>query len=338
MIVRDRFSALEPPRSADDYRTEGTSTGSARAWAGPALRAALIVLPIAALTELLLVRTFYRVGIYIPKTGPFRVVYGGLTELGSFALDLSSVLAAVSLGLMAVGAWRSGRANTAFALGAFLVSSVVVRLAGVELLGPMARLAFALAVVALAAPFLLSPAHGLHRSLVAVVATCFLLSSYAGLTADSVRLTGASFGGGTGSQILAELLVVGAALLALAAWGATDRLRLRPVIVAAPLAATLLAAWAANGSITGILALWTVGLRLFLPMWLYALALWAFLATAIGWLPQHRYRSCGLVLLVVSGMLLGSTYVQSIGLIALALLSDGLAVGGLPAPAGRSNH
>lgn len=326
MIVRERVAsgsspgALAPPgpgRSAWDRLD-------------PALAPVLLVLPLAGLAELLLVRTFYRVGIYLPKEGAFRTVYAALTSLGSFALDLSSVLAFVALGLLAARAWRSRRANAAAAIAAFLGSWALVRAAGVGSLGPVARLAFALAVVAVVVPFLRGRADPLHRALVGVVGVCFLLSSYSGLAAAGARFTGAPGGGGVGAQLAAEWLVVVAGAVALAAWVATDRLRPGPVVMAAPLSATLLAAWWANGAVTGILVLWTVGLRLFLPIWLYAVALWAFTAAALGWRRRSPHRSAGLVLLLVAGLLLGSTYAQALGLIALALLSDGFAVGGLP--------
>jgi len=167
------------------------------------------------------------------------------------------------------------------------------------------------------------------------VAACFLLSSYAGLAADGARIAGAPGPGGVSSQLLTECLVILAGFLALAAWIATDRPRPRPLLAAVPLAVTLMAAWWANGAVTGILVLWTVGLRLFLPLWLYALALWAFLAAAIGWFGGNRDRSVGLVLLLVSGMLLGSTYAQAVGLVALALLADGRAPAG-NAPSSRN--
>lgn len=330
MTVRvrvERPPALEAAAGAERSGTE-------RRWTDPALATVLLALPVAGLLELVLVRTFYRVGVYIPKDGPFRTVYAALTALGSYALDLASVLAAAALALLGIRAWRAGRTNAALALGAFLLSSVIVRVAGVEQLGPTARLTFGLAVVALAAPFVRGRAHPLRRVLVAVVAACFLLSSYAGLTADGVRLTGASTGGGVAAQLAAEWLVVAAALLALAAWVAGDGPRAGPLLISAPPAGALLTGWWANGAVTGILVLWTVGLRLFLPVWLYALALWGFLAAALGWFRGHRHRSIGLVLLLVSGLLLGSTYAQAVGLVALALLSDGAATGGVP-PLGR---
>jgi hypothetical protein len=325
MIVRER---VEPrgPVVRDDGRL---TVASGRSWT--ALGTDLALLPFVALAELLLVRTFYRVGIYLPKDGPFRGVYETLTGVGSFALNLSSVLVVVALALLAATAYRNGHQSAAFALGAFLVASVVVRLAGVRVLGTTARFTFALAVVALTAPFLRSQGSALLRVLVGVVAACFLLSAYAGVVADVGRLVGAPPTGVVGAQLLAEALVVVAAAVAFGAWITTDGFRLRPALVAAPLAATLFVIWHANGAATGILVLWTVGLRLYLPMWLYAIALWAFLAATLGWLPRHPMRSGGLVLLLVAGMLLGSTYLESLGLVALALLSDGRAVGGLPA-------
>jgi len=65
-------------------------------------------------------------------------------------------------------------------------------------------------------------------------------------------------------------------------------------------------------------------------VWLYALALWAFGSAAIGWLRDRPWRTTGLVLLLVGGFLMESSYLQSLTLIALVLLTDGSAVGGLP--------
>jgi hypothetical protein len=304
------------------------ATSPERGWTP--LGAVLVLLPFTALAELVLTRSFYRVGVYIPKEGPFRGVYGVLTAGGSFALDLSSVLAAVALVLLALRGLR-GRGSTAgAAIVGFLTAWAIVRLGGVDVAGPTARLAFALAVLAIAVPFLRAREHPLHRGAVGGVAACFLLSSYTGVAAEGARLAGIALPGGPGAQMLAEALVVVTATLVSAAWIATDGFRVRPALVAAPLAATLLALWSANGAITGILVLWTVGLRLSLPIWLYTLALWGTLSAAIGWLPRHAWRSAGLVLLLAAGLLLGNTYLQALGLVALVLLTDGRALGGLP--------
>jgi hypothetical protein len=300
-----------------------------------ALRAVLIALPFAALAELLLMRTFYRVGVFIPKEGSFRSVYAWLTDAGSFAFNLASVLAIVALALLGVAAFRRRARGLGVAVVAFLVSVLLARPAGAAAVGPAPRLTFALVLIAVVVPFLRSGADAAHRLLVAAIAACFLLSAYGGIAQGPgvVRALGVP-----GAEIAAELLVVLAAVAAPVAWSRTDRFRPGPVAVAAPLAGAFLAAWTANGSVTGILALWTLGLRLYLAPWVYAIALWAFLTAGIGWLRSQPARSAGMVLLLTAGVLLGSTYQQALALVAVVLLTDGLAFGGLPALASRGER
>lgn len=297
-------------------------------WESRPLRAVLLALPFVTLTELLLMRTFYRVGIFIPKEGPFRTVYAVLTDAGSLAFNLASVLALSALGLLAFTAFGNRDQRLGLALAVFLISVLAARAAGVEAVGPVPRLAFALAVLAVVLPFLRSGADIAHRFLVAAVTACLLLSTYAGI-AQGPGVDGAP--GVSGAQIVAELLVVLAAVAAPVAWLRTERFRLRPPLVAAALAASFLGAWTANGSVTGILVMWTVGLRLYLVPWIYAIALWAFVAAAIGWTRHRPWRSTGLVLLLAAGLFLGSTYQYTLGLVAIVLLTDGVAFGGLPA-------
>jgi len=320
----------EHTRDAPAVTASAEPVAARRSWSP--LAAVLALLPAVALTELLLVRTFYRVGVYIPRDGPFRTVYGALTAIGSFALNLSSVLVAVALALLAARAYRRGVRTAAYALGAFLAVSLMLAVEGPSDLGPTARLAFVLAVAVVAWPFMQSEAERWQRLAVAGVAASALLSSYAGFVGDAGRLVPSAGGpgGAVGSQLAAEALVIATAFAFLGAWVASDRLRAGPLLLALGPAVALLVAWRANGAVTGILVLWTAGLRLYLPVWLYAVALWAFAAAAIGWLPRHGWRSAGLGLLLVAGMLLESTYVQGLALVALVLLTDGLVVGGLP--------
>lgn len=301
------------------------------------LAAVLALLPVAALTELSLTRTFYRVGIYIPREGPFRSVYAILTEVGSFAFNLSAVLAVLAIGLLAAAAGRRGRMTVAVVLSAFLAAVLLTSLSGSYDLGPTARLTFVLAVGAVAWPFVRSLGPTAERLAVAGVALAAALSAYAGLVGDAARLLPSSDGpgGATAAQLAGEAVVVATAFALFAAWAARDGLRPWPVALGAIPAAALIVAWKANGAVTGILVLWTAGLRLYLPVWLYALALGAFAAAAVGWLPRRPWRAAGLSLLFVGGFLLESTYLQSLAVIALVLLTDGLAVGGLPDLPGR---
>ncbi len=291
------------------------------------LRAVLLVLPFVVIAEVVLMRTFYRVGIFIPKDGAFRTAYSTLSDIGSFAFNLASVAALVALGLLAVLAVRHGNAPLGIAISAFALSVVVARIAGVVAIGPIPRLASVLALLAVTLPFLRSEADPAHRILVGIVAACLALSAYTGV-AQGAGVEGAP--GVTGGPIAAELLVMAAAAISPLVWVRTDRFRIRPLVVATPLAASFVVAWSANAAVTGILALWTVGLRLYLSPWIYAVALWAFLTLTLGWLQRWPWRSAGLVLLVAGGMLSGSTYQLCLGILALVMLTDGVAFGGLP--------
>jgi hypothetical protein len=332
MIVRERVGAPTGDREI------GLASEANRPRVGSSpLELVLALLPVAAVTELLLIRTFYRVGVYIPKEGAFRAVYRVLTAAGSFALNLSSVLVVAAIALLAVRAWRSSERTTAAAIAAFLASWLVVLVTSTANLGPTARLAFVVAAVAVAWPFVRSGAGRWHRLAVAGVTLSLLLSSYAGLVSDAGRLAPATHGPGglVGTQLLAEALVVATAFALFGSWARDDGFRLGPALLALGPALGLMVAWRANGAIAGILVLWTAGLRLYLPMALYAAALWAFSCATLGWMSVHRSRAAGSVLLLAAGLLLGSTYAQGLALVALVLLTDGAAVGG-PVAAGGS--
>ena len=323
MIARERLgTAAIVGRSARPV-SEGV------AW-GP-LAAVLAILPVAALTELLLIRTFYRVGIHIPREGSFRSVYGVLTHVGSFALNLSSVLVLAALTLLAWRAWAASRHPASMALGAVAALGVLLPLAGVRELGPTARLAFVLGVAAVMRPAL-ARADGIHRFALLGAAAVALVSSYAGFATDAGLLapSAAEPGGAVAAQLVAEALAVVTAFVLLASAVRSDGLRVRDAVLGAVPAASLLGAWVVNGAITGILVIWTAGLRMYLPVWVYVAALWAFGAAAAVWHRRQPWRAAGVVLLLVAGVSLGTTYQQALALVGLVLLSDGVAVGGLP--------
>ncbi len=320
MIARERVRAASAP--APPSASGPTNRSS------PALAAVLGLLPVAAVSELLLIRTFYRIGIHIPKDGPFRTVYAWLTELGSFALNLSSALVLLALALLAARAWRAERGTAAMALGAMAILSALLPLAGVRELGPMARLAFVLAVVAVVRPAL-ARAETLHRIALLAAAGTAIVSSYAGFAADAALLSpeAARPAGAVAAQLAAEALAVVSAFMLLGSAWRSGRASVRAAAIGAVPALALLGAWIANVAITGILVIWTAGLRLYLPVWLYVLALWAFGTAAASWLPERRWRAAGAALLLVGGVALGTTYQQALVVVGLLLLADAVAVG-----------
>lgn len=336
MIVDERAPTAAPAVVAD--APPGAAAG-ARDTRSP-LEVVLSIVPVVALAELLLIRTFYRVGIFIPKRGPFRTIYAVLTDAGSFAFNLSTVLVLFALAMLASLAWRRGRRPVASTLGVFLAGSLVAMLPGATGAGPAVRLVFVLAVAVVAWPFVRRPGRLTERLAVGVAAGIALLSSYAGFAGDASRLFPAADGpgGAVAAQLAGEALVVLAAFLFFAAGIRDEALGWKAVALGALPGLALLGAWWTNGVITGILVLWTAGLRLFLPVWLYALALWAFAAAALGRMGDGTRRSGGMVLLVVSGFLLESTYAQALVILALALLTDGFALGGPVRAADRAGR
>ncbi len=319
---------LEAPRAGAAERPSRTPVEAG----GGVSPLVLGALPLVALTELILVRTFYRVGIFIPREGLFRAVYAGLTALGSFAFNLSTVLAYLALGLLARRAWRFGRRRAALALGAFGAAALLVSLPGVGEAGPALRLLLLLAVAVVLAPFLRAPDGGLGKAAVAAAGLAVLLSSYAGLVGDAARLVPRASGtsGTVAAQLAGEAVVVVAGLLFFLAWLRERGPALGPLVAGALAGGALLVAWQANGAVTGILVLWTAGLRLYLPVALYGAALGGVAAAAVGWLGGRPWRSAGLTLLLVGGFLLDTSYAQVLAVLAFLFLTEGVAVGGLP--------
>lgn len=294
----------------------------------------LAVLAGAALTELLLVRTFYRVGIFLPRDGPFGAVYAALTAVGSFALNLSSVLA---LGLLAWTAWRAARAGSrrvAWALGAFTLAAVAAGVTGSSRQGALLLLLFALAVVAVVGPFLWSGRPPALRLALGSATAATLLGAYPHLWDQlSLSVPGLpDLAGQAPAQVAAEALVLVSAALFGWCW-AREGLRAGPLAAGLGAALALTAVWRVSGATTGILVLWTAGLRLYLPLELYALALGAVTAAATGWRRTHPWRTTGLVLLLAAGVLLDTTYQLTLVVLGLTLLADGVAVGRVVAAA-----
>ncbi len=313
-------------------RASPPSNASAMRSRGPTLARIALALAGATLAELLLMRLFYRIGIFLPKKGAFAVVYRVGTTLGSFAFNLASVLAFIALAFVAWRAWHRGRRPVAGAIGAFLAASVTGILTGAELAMPVARLLFLMLAVGVCVAVARTRVDGAFRLAVAGAALTAACSAYAGLATDVVLIGGGGpMPGGAAAQILAEWAAVVTSVLLFCSWWREGGLSGGPIVVGGLLAAGLVLARVLNGSVTGILALWTSGLRLSAPTVVYAAALWCLSSTAIGWRRAHPWRSVGLFLLLAGGLLPASSYALMLVLIGLVFLTDGVAIGSLPA-------
>ncbi|MDP2950486.1 MAG: hypothetical protein Q8P22_13245 [Chloroflexota bacterium] len=308
------------------------------------LRPILAALVAAGLTELLLLRMLSRVGVHIPKEGLVLEGYSLLTSLGSFAFNVATVLAPLSLVALTYLLTRSARVGPA-ALGiatlsgllALLFWSLVLPLVGT---GPEANIAFGMTsaglLVLLAAPYWTNGEVALARRIaVGLMVAAFLCSAYYTLSNTAYHLLGWTGSPPYGLPILGlgEALVVATGFAVFWAWGSWRWLkewRAHKMLLALPsiVAILLLGSYLANGSTSAILALWTTGLTLYLPLPLYLASFWLYLVTVSGCLGggQRTYEGWALLLLLVAGYNLELTYQHLLAVVAVLVLTRGAAL------------
>lgn len=303
---------------------------------------ALWTLLAAGLGELVLFRALSRVGVHIPKEGVVIDLYDALVRLGSFAFDVSTVVVFLAVGLLAYALLR--RPATPHLLLAtvppllfFATLSLILDLTEE---GPSVKLAYGVLSAAIMILIALhawqerqrEPARSLAVGLVvlAYLAAQYQLLAYQGYRALDI---GAQPPGTTRALELAELLVLANAFLLFWAWsGVRAGLRWRPwwpqVVVGGLLIVVFLGAYRGEESSTAaILSLWTLGLTLYLPLPLYALALGLYGATVLACLgnarrePRRLWDAVALGLLPVAGLTLELTYQHLVALVALLLLA-----------------
>jgi len=303
---------------------------------------ALWTLLAAGLGELFLYRMLSRIGVHIPKEGAVLDVYNALVRTGSFAFNVSSVAVFLALGLLAYASarrWGSRqplRAVTPALIAAF--GAVSLLFAFVDE-GEFARLAYgafsAGLMIALAAiawtdvrsdPF--------RKATVALIVLAYLFAQYYTLSNQAYRALDLTAAPPLTARALemAELLVVTAALLAFWRWSgvrAGQGWRPSPVQlgVAGLLVFAFLGAYRGEDSSTAaILSLWTVGLTLYLPLPVYAVALGLYGAALVACLgrarrdPAFMRDAIALGLLPVAGLTLDLTYQHLVAMVALLLL------------------
>jgi hypothetical protein len=309
---------------------------------------ALWTLLAAGLGELFLYRMLSRIGVHIPKDGVVLDVYNALVRTGSFAFNVSSVAVFLALGLLAyvcARRWGGGqplRAVTPALIGAFATVSLL--LAFVDE-GDSAKLAYgafsaglmtALAVIA----WTDSRSDPGRKATVGLIVLAYLFAQYYALSNQAYRALDVTAAPPLTARSLevAEFLVVATALLAFWRWsGVRGGLRWRPSPVQLGVAGLLVFAFLGayrgeDSSTAAILSLWTVGLTLYLPLPVYALALGLYGAALVACLgrarrdPAFMRDAIALGLLPVAGLTLELTYQHMVALVALLLLV-------LPSPA-----
>jgi len=307
---------------------------------------ALWTLLAAGLAELFLYRMLSRIGVHIPKEGAVLDVYNALVRTGSFAFNVSSVAVFAALGLLAYTSarrWGGGqplraatRAATPALIGAF--GAVSLLFAFVDE-GESAKLAYgafsAGLMIALAAiAWTDGRSDPLRKTTVALIVLAYLFAQYYTLSNQAYRALDLTAAPPLTARALemAELLVVVTALLAFWRWsGVRAGLSWRPSPVQLGVAGLLVFAFLGayrgeDSSTAAILSLWTIGLTLYLPLPVYALALGLYAAALVACLGRARRDpafvpdAIALGLLPVAGLTLDLTYQHMVAMVALLLL------------------
>ena len=301
----------------------------------------------AAVAETLFLRLVTRVGVHLPMGDAARAGIHAASLVGTLTLNLASVLAiglvvlvlallvfrvetvAARLALAALSAgmlWGLGSTLTTDSLmgdALFgLTMTVLVVCVGFGLarrtgLPLQARVAIGLMVVAYACYQYYSLAHLFYRMLD--------YSTVPPLAVAMLRL--------------GEGLVVAAAAAAFWAWGARRwrRAGVAGTSLAAGVVLVIAAGSLAPAATTSILALWTTGLSLFLPLPLYLLSLGLFLLTVVACLRNGEdfWAGAGLLLVLLAGYMPEATYDHLLLLLGVAFLS-GVVAWAAPGPVGHT--
>jgi hypothetical protein len=282
-------------------------------------------LAVVALFDWFVTRTVTRAAIFVPKPPPVIVIYEAVNLAGQVALSLTGLLALFALGWVAWRAWQSRSAvgrMLALALAGqvglslfFLVIPPAGWLASASHLLYFAVIALLLALTlrtrprilpwALILPALALAAGRLHQAL----PTLYAALQWPG----PPPLTGLFFN-------LGELLVMASVFVL---WWLYGRGASWRVWLAASLPALVFAgSHLANAAMTGILAVWSVGLTLYLPWPVYAAGLWLAGVTVIVAIRRGDPAGWAILLLLSGGYAPQLSLQAFLDLIALWLLAE----------------
>ncbi|MCC6168439.1 MAG: hypothetical protein IT329_14545 [Caldilineaceae bacterium] len=296
----------------------------------------LWLLGVAALVDWLVTRTLTRFAIFLPKTPAMITGYQILGWVGQVGSALAALLALGTLAWIARAEWRSGRGRRLGGLLAALVGLSLLFLfmpPGRWLLVSDLLVAGVLLILgwrALRRPA--SLAIQMARLLPVLAMAAALLHQAAPTLYTALQLPGPPWGSAHFFRV-GEMLVVACAIALWWAFGSRAEARdWAGALSALPFAA----AYLYTPAMTATIVIWSTGLTLFLPWWLYAVALGlAGVAVLRRWRRGDQTTAWAILLLAASGYAPQLSTQLFLGLIALWLL-QGPPVDRLPdAPAAR---
>ena len=290
-------------------------------------------LVIAAVAEWLLGRTLSRSAIFMPKSPLVLVAYQAMTVSAQLASTAAALLAAAALLWIAGWLVRHSRLPLAIVLAAFVSLSLAMLLYPPS--GELAlviHLLVMLALLGMTAVAMRREQSWIERltwGLPAGAVAAGQLFHAANALQTVLGLPGPSSAGPVFFN-LGEILVVAAGILL--GWFFVPRSWSWKVLLIAAIPGLAFAAlYLAAPAMAGVLAIWSVGLTLFLPWPLYVISLSGWAAAAASQLARGSPSGLGLPLLIAGGYAPQLSLQLSLLLIALWLLAAGR-LGPLPAP------
>lgn len=287
-------------------------------------------LTLAALGDWLLARTITRAAIFMPKSPPMLAVFQMMTLAGQLATTLAALLAAGGIAWLAwqsFSAWRQGMIRPSIPvllpvslLGLLALSMVflVIPPAGWPSVGYHALLLIAL--VSMGALVRREAQRERAAAWLVIAAGVVLGELYQLVSALSVALHLAE-----PPAIAPELYNAGEGMVVVSAfvlWWAYGRgASWRVWLLSALLALGFAFGYRANSEMSGVLAIWSMGLTLYLPWPLYAAALCLNGVTVVHSLRRDRLVASAILLLAAGGYAPQLSNQMFFGVIGLALLA-----------------
>jgi hypothetical protein len=299
-------------------------------------------LALAALADWLIVRTLTRLAIFMPKSPAVVVVYQAFGLAGQLATTLAGLLGLAVLGWIAWREWRAGHVWLPplwLGLVVFSLVFLVVPASGWLAIG---NHAFGLAAAGIiiyqtlrvfpgpaSPPWLAPPGRGTGPTLRVSGAIAILLPAaafVAGRLDQAIAAWYAAMQWSGPPPLAGALFQVGELCVVLGAFGlwwaygrgASWRMGLGAALPALAFAGMYLA----MPSMTGILAIWSTGLTLYLPWPVYSASLWLAGLTVLVSLRRGDLVAWAILLLAAAGYSPQSSTQVFLSLIALWLLAS----------------
>ena len=280
-------------------------------------------LAVAAVADWIFARTLSRSAIFMPKSAAILTGFQAMLSLGNFAANVTSLLAITTMAWMA---WRlalKGHRPLPIAIGALLIFNL-----GAVLFAPSASVTLTYHLIAMAAilmivrPVVKGSQGAAHTAGVLVPAAAVFASELhqAAAALSVVFNMGSPFNLGFTAFNMGEALVV-ASGLAFGWWMRPRRSERWIWVVAAVPTVALVSLYLGAPSISSVLAIWSLGLTLFLPWPLYALSFWALIAAILTGLKRGHTIGLAIPMLVAGGYASQLSTQLFLSLIALYLLA-----------------